>query len=214
MFVHRRWLGQLICQSEGGKKSIGGRIGVTVGLSASVIGNTFVTFFLFQCLAVSSTLPVTHRCALHAITAAYLNLISQLLASTGVCEYVQQVSVSALHPPSLTLFVNFRGGSVHLPLFCVQATFEPPLGKDHFGAGDGGGGGVCSLCVWKQPHSQFIETVDTISSVFSYTHRLFLLSWKQCQIKKISWVTIKPRRFFDRSSCSWYYFFYFLVWKI
>ena len=49
------------------------------------------------------------------MTAAYLNLISQLLASTAVCEYVQQVSVpcfsmftppSPPHPIQTKLFAN------------------------------------------------------------------------------------------------------------
>jgi len=36
-------------------------------------------------------LPITHKCAIHAIVAAHLNLISQLTAVPALCEHVAVV---------------------------------------------------------------------------------------------------------------------------
>ena len=40
----------------------------------------------------SSSLPITHKCAIHALIAAYLNLMSQLTAIPALCQHVDQVS--------------------------------------------------------------------------------------------------------------------------
>ena len=39
-----------------------------------------------------SELPITHKCAIHALVAAYFNLISQLTAIPTLIEHVQGVS--------------------------------------------------------------------------------------------------------------------------
>lgn len=68
----------------------------TMALLAVEMGGDDILVDLFrlaldiQGIAVATTLPMTHRCALHAMIAAYLNLISQLLASPAVVQYVQQ----------------------------------------------------------------------------------------------------------------------------
>ena len=36
-------------------------------------------------------LPITHKCAIHAIVAAHLNLISQLTGIPALCEHVALV---------------------------------------------------------------------------------------------------------------------------
>ncbi|XP_013379018.1 protein EFR3 homolog B isoform X3 [Lingula anatina] len=44
-----------------------------------------------QNISVSSDLPVTHTCAIHAIVAAYLNLIGQLSAIPNMCTHVSEI---------------------------------------------------------------------------------------------------------------------------
>ncbi|KAL8584635.1 hypothetical protein ACOMHN_002364 [Nucella lapillus] len=69
----------------------------TMALLAVEMGGDDIMVDLFrlaldiQSHAVGATLPLTHRCALHAMTAAYLNLVSQVLGAADVCLYVQQV---------------------------------------------------------------------------------------------------------------------------
>ncbi|XP_076462171.1 protein EFR3 homolog B-like isoform X2 [Babylonia areolata] len=69
----------------------------TMGLLAVEMGGEDIMVDLFrlaldiQSHALSSVLPMTHKCALHAMTATYLNLISQLLGASAVCQYVQEV---------------------------------------------------------------------------------------------------------------------------
>ena len=50
-----------------------------------------ILIFIFQQLAMSnSSLPLTHKCAVHGMVAAYLNLASQLLCEQPVCQYVSE----------------------------------------------------------------------------------------------------------------------------
>ncbi|XP_070195373.1 protein EFR3 homolog B-like [Littorina saxatilis] len=69
----------------------------TMGLLAVEMGGDDIIVDLFrlaldiQGLATGTTLPLTHRCALHAMVAAYLNLISQLVTCQQAFEYVQSV---------------------------------------------------------------------------------------------------------------------------
>jgi hypothetical protein len=43
-------------------------------------------------MAVKSELPITHKCAIHALVAAYFNLISQLTAIPSLIDHVKGVS--------------------------------------------------------------------------------------------------------------------------
>lgn len=69
----------------------------TMALLAVEMGGEDILVDLFrlaldiQVLAVSSSLPMTHRCALHAMVAAYLSLISQLMATGSVFRYVLRI---------------------------------------------------------------------------------------------------------------------------
>lgn len=42
-------------------------------------------------MATSSALPITHVCAIHALVAAYVNLMSQLTAIPALCQHVEAV---------------------------------------------------------------------------------------------------------------------------
>ena len=50
-------------------------------------------------MAMKSELPITHKCAVHALVAAYFNLLSQLTAIPALVEHVQKVN-SLLYPHS------------------------------------------------------------------------------------------------------------------
>ncbi|XP_025109068.1 protein EFR3 homolog B-like isoform X2 [Pomacea canaliculata] len=69
----------------------------TMGLLAVEMGCDEIIVDLYrlaldiQTVAVSSALPITHRCALHAMVAAYLNLISQLLSGPAICSYITNI---------------------------------------------------------------------------------------------------------------------------
>lgn len=54
--------------------------------------------FPFQDLALSTdeALPVFNRCAVHALAAAYLNLICQLTTVPAFCQHIHEVLAQAL----------------------------------------------------------------------------------------------------------------------
>jgi len=43
-------------------------------------------------MGIKSDLPMTHKCAVQALVAAFLNLISQLTAIPALCQHILQVS--------------------------------------------------------------------------------------------------------------------------
>jgi hypothetical protein len=45
----------------------------------------------------NSSLPLTHKCAVHGMVAAYLNLASQLLCEQPVCQYISEVFIEYLN---------------------------------------------------------------------------------------------------------------------
>lgn len=51
--------------------------------------------FFFQDLALSTdeALPVFNRCAIHALAAAYLNLICQLTTVPAFCQHIHEVQL-------------------------------------------------------------------------------------------------------------------------
>ena len=51
----------------------------------------YVVVFLNQTMAIMSQLPITHKCAIQAMVAAFMNIISQLAAIPSLCQYVSQV---------------------------------------------------------------------------------------------------------------------------
>ena len=50
--------------------------------------------FILQDMACSSPLPITHKCAVNAVVAAYLNLMSQLTAIPALCQHIDTVSMA------------------------------------------------------------------------------------------------------------------------
>ena len=50
-------------------------------------------YLVFQHMAVSGSLPITHKCCIQAIVAAYLNLMSQITAIPEFCQHVAEVSL-------------------------------------------------------------------------------------------------------------------------
>ena len=42
-------------------------------------------------MACTASLPITHKCAVHALVAAYFNLVSQLTAIPALCMHVNAV---------------------------------------------------------------------------------------------------------------------------
>ena len=49
-----------------------------------------------QAMTLTSNIPITHKCAIHALIAAYLNLMSQLTAIPTLCQHVNQVCHTAV----------------------------------------------------------------------------------------------------------------------
>lgn len=76
-----------------------------------------VSLFPVQDLALSTdeALPVYNRCAVHALVAAYLNLICQLTTVPAFCQHIHEVCVWA----SLCVCV--------LMLFVYALTFSLPF---------------------------------------------------------------------------------------
>lgn len=64
---------------------------------------------VLQALTCASNLPITHKCAIHALVAAYLNLMSQLTAIPALCQHVVQVTPPSACPPSLCGCIPFFG---------------------------------------------------------------------------------------------------------
>ena len=51
-------------------------------------------------MAIKSDLPITHKCAIHALVAAYMNLLSQLTDIPNLIEHVHMVSYLLALVPS------------------------------------------------------------------------------------------------------------------
>lgn len=56
----------------------------------------FPSFFQDLALSTDEALPVFNRCAIHALAAAYLNLICQLTTVPAFCQHIHEVQRRAL----------------------------------------------------------------------------------------------------------------------
>jgi hypothetical protein len=59
----------------------------------------------------NSSLPLTHKCAVHGMVAAYLNLASQLLCEQPVCQYISEVFIEYIVKPIYFRWVFIFSGN-------------------------------------------------------------------------------------------------------
>lgn len=98
---------------------------IKVSVNLQYNNNSFFSFPLMhplpQDLALTEeALPIYTRCAIHALSAAYLNLISQLTTVPTFCQHVHEVIYLSIRPPmSVCLFegVTVKG-------FCFLQVIE------------------------------------------------------------------------------------------
>ncbi|XP_063416561.1 protein EFR3 homolog B-like isoform X1 [Mytilus trossulus] len=64
---------------------------VEIGCDEMVIELLRLGLDLQQLAMTNSSLPLTHKCAVHGMVAAYLNLASQLLCEQPVCQYISEI---------------------------------------------------------------------------------------------------------------------------
>lgn len=79
-------------------------------------------------------LPVYTRCAIHALSAAYLNLISQLTTVPTFCQHVHEVICLSVYLSPLSVFLSVS--SIHLPICLFACLFDRVTVKVFFPAGD------------------------------------------------------------------------------